>query len=53
MGWTDIDEYVTVNGVPEVWPENGLFSMIMSKETGMFVYWYATRPLVLTCMCVY
>ena len=40
MGWTDIDEYVTVNGVPEVWPDSGLYSMVMSKESGFFVYWY-------------
>ena len=46
MGWTDIDEYVSANGVPEVWPENGLFSMLIAKDSGNFVYWCAHPAVV-------
>ena len=43
MGWRDIDEYCVTYGRPEVWPDTGFFSMLISKESGFFTYWRRDR----------
>ena len=44
MGWKDIYEYMTVNDVPETWPNN-LYRKLYQKDTGYISYWRETREL--------
>lgn len=43
--YRDIDEYVAARGLPDLWPQSGLYRMLVTKDTSFFCYFQRARQL--------
>ena len=42
-GYKDLDEYLTMHELPEVWPETGFVRVLKNRTTAFFMYFRRDR----------